>query len=64
MSHKHARWVTYLERFTFVVKHKAGITNWVADVLSRRSSLLVTMRVEVPGFDSLRELLRTDFVVQ
>ena len=32
----------------------------MADALSHRSNLLVTMRVEVPGFDSFRELLFTD----
>ena len=60
MSSKHARWVSYLERFTYVVKHKSGITNRVADALSRRSTLLVTMRVEVPGLDSFSELLKSD----
>ena len=60
VSPRHARWVAYLERFTFVVKHKAGITNRVADALSRRNNLLVSMRIEVPGFDSFRDLLDTD----
>ena len=49
-----------MEGFTFVVKHKSGITNRVADALSRRTSLLVTMKVEVPGFDSFRDLFATD----
>ena len=57
---RHARWVAYLERFTFVVKHKSGVINRVADALSRRNSLLVSMRVEIPGFDSFKELLITD----
>ena len=60
VSSKHARWVAYLERFTYVMKHKAGITNRVADALSRRINLLVTMKVEVPGLYSFPELLKTD----
>lgn len=60
VSPRHARWVAYLEKFTYVVKHKAGVSNRVADALSRRSSLLVNMRVEVPGFDSFRDLLAAD----
>ena len=60
MSPRHARWVAYLERFTCVVKHKFGVTNRVADAFSRRSCLLVNMRVGVPGFDSFAEMLTTD----
>ena len=60
VSSKHAHWVAYLERFTYVVKHKAGISNRVADALSRRNNLLVTMRVEVPGLASFFELLEID----
>ena len=43
-----------------MVKHKSGVSNRVADALSRRSCLLVNMRVEVPSFDSFAELLTTD----
>ncbi|PKI57204.1 hypothetical protein CRG98_022389 [Punica granatum] len=42
----HASWVAYLERFTFVMKHKSGVTNRAADVLSRRLSVLSRMTVE------------------
>ena len=60
VSPRHARWVAYLERFTYVVKHKSGVSNRVADALSRRSCLLVNMRVEVPSFDSFAQMLTTD----
>ena len=43
-----------------MVKHKSEVTNLVADALSRRSCLLVNMRVEVPGFNSFAEILTTD----
>lgn len=37
---KHARWVDYLKQFSFVLKHKAGSKNRVADALSRKVALL------------------------
>jgi len=52
ISSRHASWAAYLQQFTFVIKHKAGIQNRVADALSRRKNLLVDMRVKVLGFDS------------
>ncbi|PKI78148.1 hypothetical protein CRG98_001476 [Punica granatum] len=42
----HATWITYLQCFTFVVKHEAGVTNRVANALSRMSNFLVNMRIE------------------
>ena len=60
MLARHASWVAYLEHFTFVVKHKSGVTNKVADALSRRRSLLGRMAVEVPGFSSFSTLLKDD----
>ncbi|XP_039119424.1 uncharacterized protein LOC120255731 [Dioscorea cayenensis subsp. rotundata] len=53
----HASWVSYFERFTFVVKHKSGVTNKVANALSRRKALLTRMLVEVTGFDSFSDFL-------
>ena len=57
---RHASWIAYLQQFTFVVKHKSGITNRVADALSRRNHLLTTMKVEVTGFEVLPELFVDD----
>ncbi|PKI57325.1 hypothetical protein CRG98_022270, partial [Punica granatum] len=47
VSARHASWVAYLEHFTFVVKHKSGVTNRVVDALSRRRSVLSRMIVEL-----------------
>ncbi|XP_052727683.1 uncharacterized protein LOC128194996, partial [Vigna angularis] len=40
LNKRHAKWVEYLEQFPYVIKHKKGSINVVADALSRRHALL------------------------
>nr|GEV61662.1 putative reverse transcriptase domain-containing protein [Tanacetum cinerariifolium] len=60
VSHKHGCWLAFLEKFTFLVKHKTGVSNQAVDALSRRNSLLVTMQVPVPGLDVIRDMVTVD----
>lgn len=51
LNSRHAKWSEFLQLFSFLLKHKAGVQNQVADALSRRHYLLSTMRVNVVGFE-------------
>jgi hypothetical protein len=55
LNFRHASWVEYLQRYSFALKHKAGIENRAADALSRRVTLLSMMSTNVTGFDRLRD---------
>ncbi|CAA7046444.1 unnamed protein product [Microthlaspi erraticum] len=60
VSARHASWIAYLQQFTFVIKHTSGVSNRVADALSRRHSLLAVLHVSVPGFSSFADLYASD----
>ena len=55
LSDLHARWVEYMQDFTFVLRHKKGKENVMADALSRQVHLLNLVKVHVTGFESLPE---------
>ena len=59
LSERHARWVEYLQDCTFIIRHKKGKHNVVADALSRRAHLLTLVRVKVTGFESLKDSYST-----
>ena len=60
LSSRHAIWAAYIQQFSFIVKHKFGALNRVADALSRWVFLLITMQTKVLGFDLFCELLSSD----
>ncbi|KAI0511898.1 hypothetical protein KFK09_012532 [Dendrobium nobile] len=60
LNRMHARWILYLQRFTFVLKHKSGSQNRVADALSRQSTLLIQLNTELTGLQCLKDLYADD----
>jgi hypothetical protein len=60
LNQKHAKWVEFMQNFTFVIKHISGSTNKVADALSRRCLILQEFQVETLGFEHLKEMYQED----
>nr|KAJ0223892.1 hypothetical protein LSAT_V11C200062990 [Lactuca sativa] len=60
LSTRHAKWVEFLQSFHFSCKYKDGESNVVADALSRRYLLLVTLDVRFLGFETLKDHYQSD----
>jgi hypothetical protein len=60
LNQRHAKWVEFLQNFTFVIKHIAGNTNKVVDVLIRRCLILQEFQVKTLGFQHLKDMYCDD----
>ncbi|CAL0313886.1 unnamed protein product [Lupinus luteus] len=60
LNKRHARWVEFLEQFPYVVKHKKGKANVVADALSRRHTLLSVLETKLFGLECIKEQYEHD----
>lgn len=49
-------WTNFLHKFSFLIKHKSGATNFVADALSRGIDLLTILCKENIGLEYWMEL--------
>lgn len=56
----HARWVAFLQKFNYIIKHRSSQLNKVADALSQQASLLPTISIEVVGFDYVKDTYTGD----
>ncbi|RDX65074.1 hypothetical protein CR513_56299, partial [Mucuna pruriens] len=53
---RHEKWIEFLEKFPYIIKHKNGKINIIVDVLSRRYSLLSMLETKFLAFDHLNKL--------
>ncbi|KAI4380294.1 hypothetical protein MLD38_006500 [Melastoma candidum] len=60
LDRRHAKWVEFLQSFTFVLKHKPGVKNVIADALLRMMFLLSAMETKLIGFEYLKDLYKDD----
>jgi hypothetical protein len=54
LNHRHAKWVEFIESFPYVIKHKKGKENVIADALSRRYTLLTQLDCKIYGLDTIK----------
>ena len=55
LNSRHAKWISFLEGYTYVLKHKSGKKNHVVVSLSHHTILLTTMENQVNGFVVLKD---------
>ncbi|RDX85336.1 Retrovirus-related Pol polyprotein from transposon 17.6, partial [Mucuna pruriens] len=60
LNKRYAKWVVFQEQFPYVIKHKQGKENIVADALPRRHMLLAMLEIKLLGFKSLKDLYIDD----
>ena len=60
MNQKYAKWVEYMQNFTFVIKHISRTANKVVDALSIKCLLLQEFRVNTFGFENLKDMYAGD----
>ena len=57
LNARHAKWVEFLNEYSFVINHRAGIENKVVDALSRLTMTLHRMSAQVIEFDRLKMII-------
>jgi hypothetical protein len=60
LNKRHAKWVEFIETFSYIIKHKKGKENVIADALSRCYTMLSQLDHNFFGFESIKELYATD----
>jgi hypothetical protein len=60
LNQRHAKWIEFMQNFTFVIKHIVGNDNKVVDALSRRCLILQEFQVNTLGFEHLKDMYCDD----
>jgi hypothetical protein len=55
LNRRHAKWVEFIESFPYVIKHKKGKDNVIADALSRRYTMLSQLDFKIFGLETIKE---------
>lgn len=56
----HVKWISFIQNFIFIFKHKLEKFNRVIDALSQKITCLVNLLAKIIRFDYLKELYPND----
>lgn len=54
------QWISFIQKFDFLIKHKARVADRVADALSCKHALLTSIEGEVIAFENLPTSYKND----
>jgi hypothetical protein len=54
LNRRHAKWVEFIESFPYVIKHKQGKENIIADALSRCYTMLSQLDFKIYGLETIK----------
>jgi len=54
LNRRHAKWVEFLETFPYIIKHKKGNDNVIADALSRCYDMLSQLDYRIFGLETIK----------
>lgn len=54
LNRRHANWVEFIESFPYIIKHKNGKQNVIADALSRRYTMLSQLDFQIFGLQAMK----------
>jgi hypothetical protein len=60
LNKHHAKWIEFIESFYYIIKHKKGKDNVIADALSRRYTMLSQLSHKIFGLETIKRLYATD----
>jgi hypothetical protein len=60
LNKRHAKWIEFIESFPYIIKHKKGKDNVIADALSRRYPMLSQLNHKIFGLETIKELYAAD----
>ena len=55
LNRRHAKWVEFIETFPYVIKHKKGKENVIANALSRRYTILSQIDSKIFGLEAIKD---------
>jgi hypothetical protein len=60
LNRRHAKWAEFIESFPYVIKHKKGKDNIIANALSRRYAMLSQLDCHIFGPQTIKEQYAND----